>query len=117
MTLEVEPEMSAKAPNQDKFRHRLRTTLGMLFFIPGVIGVFYTGWLLLVFWFSSLTAWLGGFFGFVVGIVFTPGMLIFPGIYWLVEGVFPMDYFILLLEGIACMLVTALGVSIAGWSD
>ena len=46
------------------------------------------------FWVVTLKMWLG-FFGVVLAFMLSPGILIFPFIFWIVEGVFPVLYFIL----------------------
>ena len=56
------------------------------------------GVLQLIFWFVAWAKWLGGL-GVIIGIFLTPGVLIFPIIYWIVEGVFPTVYFALMFAG------------------
>jgi len=56
------------------------------------------GVLQLIFWFVAWAKWLGGL-GVILGIFLTPGVLIFPIIYWIVEGVFPNVYFALMFAG------------------
>ena len=52
----------------------------------------------LIFWFVAWANWLGAF-GVILGIFLTPGVVIFPIIYWIVEGVFPTVYFALMFAG------------------
>ncbi len=54
------------------------------------------GLVLFFFYWSALTHWLGGFFGSVVALAVSPGVVVFPLIYWFVEGAFPGSYFLLL---------------------
>ena len=56
------------------------------------------GVLQLIFWFVAWAKWLGGL-GVIIGIFLTPGVVIFPIIYWIVEGVFPAVYFALMFAG------------------
>lgn len=59
------------------------------------IGIFIiAGILMLVFWFLAMTKWLG-FVGSILALILTPGIVIFPIVYWIVEGVFPIIYFII----------------------
>lgn len=62
--------------------------------IIGYTMMYGSGILLFIFWMKAMTHWLGGL-GFVLGFVLSPGLVIFPGIYWIVEGVFPVTYFAL----------------------
>jgi hypothetical protein len=57
------------------------------------------GLLMFIFWFMAMTKWLG-FLGSVLAIVLTPGLVIFPIIFWIVEHVFPTFYFIIFGIGI-----------------
>ena len=61
--------------------------------IMTVAGVFQ-----LIFWFVAWANWLGGL-GVIIGIFLTPRVVIFPIIYWIVEGVFPTLYFVLMFAG------------------
>ena len=52
-------------------------------------------WLgLFVFWLIAMRHWLGGW-GMILAFVLSPGVVIFPLVYWGVEGVFPWVYFAL----------------------
>jgi len=64
----------------------------------GTLIVAVTGVLQLVFWFLAWANWLG-VIGVILGIFLTPGVVIFPIIYWIVEGVFPTVYFVLMFAG------------------
>lgn len=55
---------------------------------------------------GSLTNWFGPI-GFVVGVLTTPGTVIFPLIYWFIEGVFPVGYFLLWGVGLAGMFIAS----------
>jgi hypothetical protein len=46
-----------------------------------------------IFWFSAMKMWLG-FLGVILAFVLSPGLVIFPIIFWIKEGVFPAFYFI-----------------------
>lgn len=52
-----------------------------------------SGILMFIFWFSAMKMWLG-FLGIILAFVLCPGLVIFPIIFWIKEGVFPMFYFI-----------------------
>jgi len=67
-----------------------------------------SGILMFIFWFMALSKWLG-FFGSILAFIIAPGLVIFPIIFWIVEGVFPVFYFIVWGIGIV-------GLSIAGMS-
>ena len=67
-----------------------------------------SGILMFIFWLISMKMWLG-FLGVVIAIIFCPGLVIFPIVFWIVEGVFPTMYFIMWGAGI-------LGIFIAGLS-
>jgi hypothetical protein len=62
--------------------------------IIGTILWFGSGAVLFVFWFIAMTKWMG-FWGGVLAIVLSPGLVIFPIVFWIVEKVFPFFYFIL----------------------
>lgn len=51
------------------------------------------GILMFIFWFSAMEKWLG-ILGIILSFVLSPGLVIFPIIFWLVEHVFPTFYFI-----------------------
>ena len=77
--------------------------------VIGYLLLYGSGILLFFFWMKAMTYWLGGL-GFVLGLVFCPGLVIFPGIYWIVEGVFPVTYFE--LWGVGMIGLIILGLSI-----
>ena len=64
----------------------------------GTLAVAVAGVLQYVFWFVAWADWLG-VIGVILGIFLTPGVVIFPIIYWIVEGVFPTVYFALMFAG------------------
>jgi hypothetical protein len=51
-----------------------------------------------VFWFVAWADWLG-VIGVILGFILTPSVVIFPIIYWIVEGDFPTLYFALMFAG------------------
>ncbi len=65
------------------------------------------GILMFLFWFMAMSEWLG-FFGVILAIVLTPGLVVFPIIFWIVEGVFPTFYFIIYGVGIIGLIITGL---------
>ena len=73
--------------------------IGMVMYI--IIGI-----LMFIFWIIAWKSWLG-FFGVILGIILVPGVVIFPIIFWIVEGVFPTTYFIMWGLGILGMIIAA----------
>jgi len=67
--------------------------------ILGTILLIASGILTFIFWLISLYSWLG-ILGIFLGILLTPGIVIFPIVFWIVEGVFPLLYFIIWVVGI-----------------
>lgn len=65
------------------------------------------GILMFIFWLTAMTKWLG-FFGTILAFILTPGFIIFPLIFWIVEGVFPVFYFILLGIGIIGLIIASI---------
>ncbi len=53
------------------------------------VGIF----LFFLYW-SILADWLGGFFGTILAFLTVPGMVVFPIIYWFVEGSWPIMYLV-----------------------
>ncbi len=70
-----------------------------LFYISTII--------MFLFWFSAMTKWLG-FIGSILAIIIAPGLVIFPIIFWVVEGVFPAFYFIIWGIGIIGIIIAML---------
>ena len=75
--------------------------------IGKVIG--YTMWigagiLMFIFWLTAMHNWLG-FFGTILAFVLSPGLVIFPIVFWIVEGVFPAFYFIVWGVGIVGLII------------
>ena len=64
----------------------------------GVLITLVAGVLQYVFWFVAWADWLG-VIGVILGFILTPGVVIFPIIYWIVEGDFPTLYFALMFAG------------------
>lgn len=75
--------------------------------ILGTIVFFGSGLLMWLVYIIAFTNWFG-FFGFVVGVLTTPGAIIFPLIYWFIEGVFPVVYFLLWGVGLAGMFIAGM---------
>lgn len=67
-----------------------------------------SGLLMFIFWIGAMKMWLG-FIGVFLALIFSPGLVIFPIVFWIVEGVFPTTYFLIWGLGI-------LGIVIAGVS-
>lgn len=62
------------------------------------------GIFMLVFWIMAMNKWLG-FLGIILALIFTPGVVIFPIVFWIVEGVFPGFYFIVWGVGIVGLII------------
>jgi len=60
--------------------------------VVGMIMFYGAGLFMFLFWLGAMGKWLGCF-GTFLAIVFTPGLVIFPIVFWIVEGVFPVTYF------------------------
>ncbi len=65
------------------------------------------GILMFIFWFMAMSKWLG-FLGGILAIILTPGFVIFPIVFWIVEGVFPAFYFIVWGVGIVGLIIGGL---------
>ena len=63
-----------------------------------------SGLLMFVFWLLAMSQWLG-FLGIILSFVLAPGLVIFPLVYWIVEGVFPTLYFLLWGMGIVGLII------------
>jgi|688.fasta_scaffold97649_2 hypothetical protein len=59
-----------------------------------------------IFMMLALIQW-WGLLGFIASFVFTPGVVIFPFVYWVVENQFPTNYFIAWGIGIVGLVVLA----------
>ena len=66
-----------------------------------------SGILMFFYWFGAMSEWLG-FIGRILAIILTPGLVIFPAVFWIVEGVFPAFYFIVLGVGIVGLIIGGL---------
>ncbi len=78
--------------------------------IGAIIGgiIFYgSGILMFIFWFLAMSKWLG-FFGSILAFLLCPGLVIFPLVFWIVEGVFPTTYFMIWGIGIVGMIIMGL---------
>lgn len=69
-----------------------------------------SGLLMFIFWLVALHKWLG-LFGLIIAFVGAPGVVIFPLIFWLVEGVFPVFYFMVWGVGISGLIITGFSTS------
>ncbi len=63
-----------------------------------------SGVLMFIFWFMAMKNWLG-LLGAILAFILAPGLVIFPIVFWIVEGVFPTFYFILWGIGIIGMII------------
>lgn len=60
-----------------------------------------------VFWFIAMMKWLG-VLGCFLAIILIPGIVIFPIVFWIHEGVFPGLYFIIWGVGIVGLIINGL---------
>lgn len=60
--------------------------------VVGVLVMLAAGLALFVFWMMALWDWLGAV-GILLGIILSPGLVVFPFVFWLVEGEVPWLYF------------------------
>jgi hypothetical protein len=81
----------------------LGRSVGGLLFLLGILA----GLLLWVFYMLTLVNWIGAA-GFIVAVIAAPGVIVFPIIFWAVEGTLPVVYFAYLLAGV---LLPAVGAS------
>jgi len=65
------------------------------------------GMLMFIFWLMAMSSWLG-FFGTILAFVLCPGIVVFPIVFWIIEGVFPSFYFIVWGIGIIGMVIAGL---------
>lgn len=79
-------------------------------FILKIIG--YIVWIgagiaMFIFWLMAMSEWLG-LLGTILAFILTPGLVIFPVVFWIVEGVFPVLYFAIWGVGIVGLIITGL---------
>lgn len=79
--------------------------------IIGYLIWFGAGILMFIFWFIAMSKWLG-LLGIILAFVLSPGLVIFPIIFWVVEGVFPAFYFI--VWGVGMVGIIIIGLSSIG---
>ncbi len=63
----------------------------------------------IVLWFfmmSSLYEW-WNMGGAIAGIILAPGVVLFPLLYWFMEGIFPVTYFIIWAVGMAGIFISS----------
>lgn len=62
------------------------------------------GILMFIFWLIAMSKWLG-FLGTILAFILAPGLVIFPLVFWIVEGVFPTFYFVVWGIGIVGLII------------
>ncbi|PIV44980.1 MAG: hypothetical protein COS25_02325 [Candidatus Nealsonbacteria bacterium CG02_land_8_20_14_3_00_37_10] len=62
------------------------------------------GILMFIFWLMAMSKWLG-FLGTILAFILAPGLVIFPIVFWIVEGTFPAFYFIVWGIGIVGLII------------
>lgn len=63
-----------------------------------------------IFWLLAMSKWLG-ILGIILSFVFCPGLVVFPIIFWIVEGIFPVFYFMIWAIGIVGLIIFGLSSS------
>jgi len=66
-----------------------------------------SGILMFIFWLMAMSSWLG-LLGTILAFVLCPGLVIFPIVFWIIEGVFPAFYFIVWGVGIAGLIIASI---------
>lgn len=103
-------------------RALLRIPLVILWVVAMVLAVSGGFWLWLLYvgaiedWFQPhigtfLSLWVGG----VVGLFTSPGVLIFPALYYLIEGHLPWHYLHIYVASIACVLLGVFSKALSDW--
>jgi hypothetical protein len=72
----------------------------------GGILVLISGAVTWIFMMLALMQW-WGLLGFIASLIFTPGVVIFPFVFWVVENQFPTNYFIAWGVGIVGLVIMA----------
>ncbi len=72
----------------------------------GGILILISGAITWIFMMLALIQW-WGLLGFIASFIFTPGVIVFPFIYWVVENQFPTSYFIAWGVGIVGFVIMA----------
>lgn len=75
--------------------------------VVGMITWYGAGLFMFLFWLGAMSDWLGCF-GVFLAIVLCPGAIVFPIIFWIVEGFFPVTYFAIWGVGIVGMILYSL---------
>jgi hypothetical protein len=65
------------------------------------------GILMFIFWLMAMSKWLG-FLGTILAFILAPGLVIFPLVFWIVEGVFPAFYFMVWGIGIVGLIIAGI---------
>lgn len=79
----------------------IKNTIGNILFWGG-------GFIMFIFYIGALWSWLG-ILGVILAILISPGVFIFPFVFWIVEGVFPTTYFVLWGISILGMIIKSFG--------
>ena len=65
------------------------------------------GILTFILWFIYMNKWLG-LLGGILAFIIAPGLVIFPIIFWIVEGLFPVFYFVIWGGGVIGFIIASL---------
>jgi len=65
----------------------------------GIILYIGSGVIMFIAYLSFMGAWLG-FIGYMIAIIVSPGIIIFPAIVWIKTGIFPVGYFAVWAVGV-----------------
>jgi hypothetical protein len=80
-----------------------RIAAGIVFILWGAAGL-----VLFFYYWEVLTTWLGAILGTLVAFVVSPGVFVFPFVYWIVQRTFPIFYFELLGVCAGCTIIFGL---------
>jgi hypothetical protein len=75
--------------------------------IIGMILYIVSGILMFIFWLVAMSKWLG-ILGIILAILIAPGLVVFPIVFWIVEGVFPIMYFIMWGIGVVGFIIAGI---------
>ncbi len=75
--------------------------------VVGMIMFYGSGLFMFLSWLGAMSTWFGRF-GIFLAVILCPGLVIFPIIFWIVEGVFSVTYFAIWGLGVVGGIIFAL---------
>lgn len=76
----------------------MRSVIGITFFVATLA----CGAVMYYWYAQALIDWLGVIFGILVAVCIIPGAVIFPLVFWIVEGYLPIAYVTVWVLGVVC---------------